>query len=54
MEMLEAADPATAVEKFTILMAEEKADPIEMQEFLIEIMKVDLEKYYEKLKKKGK
>jgi hypothetical protein len=38
MEMLEVDNPAEAVEKFSTIMVEERADPTELQKFIKKIM----------------
>lgn len=53
IRMLEIEDPQVAVEKFAILLVEERADPGSIQDYLRKIMKVDLEEYFAKLKKRG-
>ncbi len=54
MKMIETDDPMMAVEKFAILMAEEWVDPSDLEIYIKKIMKVDLEEYMAKLKKRGK
>ena len=54
IKMLEIEDPAVAVERFAILMVEERADPSNLSDYLKKIMKIDLQEYLAKLKKRGK
>jgi hypothetical protein len=54
MEMTDTKSPSDAVEKFAILMVEERVDPSDLEDYLKKIMKVDLEEYFIKLKKRGK
>lgn len=54
MKMIETDDPMMAVEKFAILMVEERVDPSDLEIYIKKIMKVDLEEYMAKLKKRGK
>ena len=44
MEMLELESPIDAVEKFALLMVEEKADPTLLRDYIKKIMKNKLEK----------